>query len=207
MIQDLNEVQKYCLNLADKESDIIFKRQFLMLKPGVSNDSIEKLRRNNIFIHQGYLDIIKEYQLNGVILFCFEFSPSSFRDDNTVEGIITSLTNPFFPKDFMEKHRMYQIGSYNTDLICITSGTDQFHDGEILFVEEGKDIYNPQDSQIHPLAKDFEEFLLVVANADELMGEILQDDSNYKGKKEEFFNRMNLLNVDKKYQTFWGEFF
>lgn len=98
---------------------------------------------------------------------------------------------------------MYQIGSYNTDLICVTAGTDQFTEGEILFVEEGYDIYNPQDNQIHPIAKDFEQFLIAAGNLHQVREEIADDNLNHEEKKNEFIERLRVLGVDEKYHKAW----
>ena len=105
-----------------------------------------------------YLGIARAFNLFEIAVGRFILSPAG-RYNNLKEALIDSnIIDPFFPLEFMEKHRMYQIGSCNTDLICVTGGAELFIKGEVLYVEEGYDIYNPQDKQIQPIAKDFEQF-------------------------------------------------
>lgn len=206
MISAISEIQDIFLIKARNEDDPIFKRPYLLLSPGYSKTKIEKIKEIFIDFPLSYLRILESYKVNGVIISNFELSPYSFDDEDALEGLIKSYNDPFFPKEFMEKHKMYQIGTYNTDLICITTGTDQFKEGEILFVEEGYDIYNPQDNQIHKIAKDFEQFLIIAGNLGQIRGEIKEDESNWEIKKSDFIQRLKLLKVDEDYQKFWMSF-
>lgn len=205
MIYTINDLvlytKKYFIKLGSKE---YFSDFIIDYYKGSPNKELGEYLN---FLSKTYISIIESINITRSVIGYFNLSPDTSSHDRIENKILFLKKKPFFPKEFMEKHRMYQIGSYNTDLICITSGTNQFHDGEILFVEEGQDIYNPQDSQIHPLAKNFEEFLLIAGNLHQVKEEILEDDSNYQFKRDEFFNRMSKLKVDEKYQTFWGEFF
>jgi hypothetical protein len=199
----MDELQKYVLENADEFEDIIYKRPFLMTHPGCDRARVEYLKSKIPSLPQSYLDLLKMYSIAGIEINGFSISPCSFDNVDIVEGIIQAYEDPFFPKDFMEKHKMYQIGSHNTDQICITAGTDEFKKGEILFVEEGYDIYNPQDSQIRHLAQDFEEFLLVSGNFAQVERGINEDGSNVEEKKLEFMRRLRDLNVAEEYQKTW----
>lgn len=203
MITTLPQLQTELLSQADLEQDPIFKRPYLLTSPGCSNERFSFLQQNILGLPKSFANLLPSYSFNGVIIDEFELSPHSFRDLDIVEGLLKSIEDPFFPKEFMEKHRMYQIGSYNTDLVCVTAGTGQFKEGEILFVEEGYDIYNPQDDQIHPLAKDFEQFLIVAGNLNEIHREIKEDNSNWEEKKNEFIERLRILGVDENYHKAW----
>ena len=92
---------------------------------------------------------------------------------------------------------------YNTHLLCLTNGTDKYKNGEILFIEEGLDIYRPQESQIHPLAKDFEQFLIAAGNLSQIQEEINDDNSNWEEKKAEFIERLKILGVGEEYHLAW----
>jgi hypothetical protein len=124
-----------------------------------------------------------------------------------VEGIIQAQEDPFFPKAFMKKHQMYQVGSYNTDQICITKDTSQFREGEILFVEEGDDIYNPQDSQIHRLAKDFEQFLIIAGNLAQTHQKMDENEKILEEQKEIFIKILKELHINEAYQKAWISLF
>ena len=152
---------------------------------------------------QTYCNVIKKLDITGVLLGGFCLSPYSLKKEKIEEQLRKAFDGPFFPKEFMDKHRMYQVGSCNTDLICVTAGTEKFTNGEVLLVEEGLDIYNPQDSQIHLLAKDFEQFLIIAGNFDQVRSEINEDESNYAEKKEKFLDRLKKLKIDEKYYSAW----
>lgn len=102
---------------------------------------------------------------------------------------------------------MYQIGSCDTDILCVTEGTNQFHEGEVLYIKEGFDIYNPDDNQILLIAKDFEQFLIIAGNLNQIHREIDGDFTNSDEKFAEFFNRLDILGIDKIYQGAWESVF
>lgn len=207
MIKTIGELQTLLLSEANLETDPIFKRPYLMTSPGCPSTRLSFLLENISNLPKSYMDLLPLYSFNGVVINDFELSPYSFQDSDIVEGLLKSIEDPFFPKEFMEKHNMHQIGSYNTDIICITSGTDQFKEGEILYVDEGDDIYNPQDSQIHVLAKDFEQFLIVAGNLNQIHREIKDDNSNLEEKKDEFIKILKALGVNEKYHQSWLSIF
>lgn len=205
MINNLNELQKYVTKDIDLHTDPLHKKSFMMLEPGITDNDIKLLKEKCPYIPETYTDIIKKYNFLGVSLGYFNLSPGVLYN-NLTEAIIEAQEDPFFSKEFMDRYKIYQIGFNNTDLIYVTHGTKKFSEGEILFVEEGEDIYNPQDSQIHPIAKDFEQFLIITGNMDQIQRGINEDESNYEEKKNEFIERLRILNVDKTYQKFWLSF-
>lgn len=203
MINNINELINFQTsefnNLGKKE----FHKDLLIYTPGCSEDMINKLYMHIPSIPISYTKMIKGIDINGTILGIFSISPISGRNKSIIEKLIITYEDPFFPKEFMQKHKMYQIGSYNTDILCVTEGTDQFHEGEILYIDEGYDIYNPEDDQIHPIAKDFEQFLIVAGNLDQIHTEMQGDDALYEPKKAEFLGRLRALGVDEKYDSAW----
>lgn len=206
MIETVEQLQKNMISASVLEDDPIFRRPYLMTSPGCSNLRLSALMEKLPKLPRGYVNLLSMYSFNGIMVDEFELSPYSFRDLDVVDGLLKSIDDPFFPKEFMERHGLYQIGSYNTDLICVSSGTDQFSEGEVLYIEEGDDIYDPQDSQIHALAKDFEEFLIIAGNLHETRETIEEDESNFEEKKLEFMERLKILNVDVKYHQAWVKF-
>jgi hypothetical protein len=203
MIDSLKSLQSKLLLEGELENNPVFKREYMMKSPGCLYEKIIFLKESIPELPQSYINILGLYWVNNIVIDSFDISVRSYDNDNPVDGILDAHQDPFFPKEFMAKHNMYQIGSYETDLICITSGTNTFHHGEILYVDEGFDIYDPQDEQIHPLAKDFEEFLIIAGNLDEVHTEVGSNDSNYEEKKAEFLARLKDLGVDEKYYPTW----
>jgi hypothetical protein len=175
----------------------------MMVSPGSSKEKIEILKKRLNGIPSSFISLIEKFNFNGVCINGFEIAPCYSPHQDLVENILESYEDPFFPKEFMEKHNMFQIGSYSTHLLCLTKGTIQFREGEILFVEEGYDIYNPQNSQIQRLAKDFEQFLIVAGNLNQIHREINDDNSNWEEKKAEFIERLKLLEVNEEYYPAW----
>ena len=58
-----------------------------------------------------------------------------------------------------------------------------------------------QNQDVHH--KDFEQFLIVAGNLDQIHTEMQGDDSLYEQKKDEFLGRLRALNVDEKYDRAW----
>jgi hypothetical protein len=204
MIKNIQDLQKFVLKDAEDYDDPIFKNCHVMHSPGCSDREIKTLQAYIPHLPTSYLEIINRYDINGTYLGYFSISPSSSRKTNLIDKLIdANLEDPFFPKDFMTRYNMYQIGSNNTDLICVTSGTKEFKEGEVLYVEEGQDIYAPQENQIHKLAKDFEQFLIVAGNLNQVYREISEDESNYDQKRQEFLDRLKILGVHEEYWNTW----
>lgn len=206
MISSIFEVQSMRLSKGSLEDDPIFKPYYMMTSPGCSVERISYLIKHFPRLPQTYIDILSSYSINTVEVDGFNLSPYFNSTPDTVGDFFEAYEDPFFPKEFMQKHKMYQIGSYNTDILCVTEGTEQFSEGEILYIDEGYDIYNPEDEQIHPLAKDFEQFLIIAGNLEELHTQMQGDDSLYDIIKTEFLDRLNQLGVDKKYHKMWLSF-
>lgn len=201
MIKTVNDLQKLLL----KEADIF--PEMLMNDNGCTDDRVELLRNTLPELPDSYIKWLPRVNLNGICIGYFITSPFSANRIDTVESVLEAHNDLFFPKEFMEKHRLYQVGAYNTDLICISAGTDKFKEGEVLFVEEGYDIYNPEESQVHKLAKDFEQFLIIVGNFSEVRREINEDDSNWEEKRDEFIARLKFLGVSEEYYEIWLSLF
>lgn len=204
MISTIAELQKYIIKGADEFGNIIQKRAFMMTTPGCDQISINYLKQKISNIPDSYTNVLRLINVYGVSIGLFNISSYCSRNTDIVDSLLVSnIEDPFFPKKFMEKHNMIQIGSYNTDLLCLTKGTAHFKEGEILFVEEGYDIYNPQDSQIHRLSKDFEQFLIVAGNLSQIHGKIHKDNSNLEEKKAEFIYILKTLGVSEEYHEAW----
>lgn len=203
----MNELIDEMKNLEKKYySNEIHRKSFQLYLPGISEESEKKLKASIPYLPSSYLELVKKYNFLEVCIGWFLVWPGG-RFKTLEDSVIDALNDSFFPKEFMEKHKMYQVGFCNTDLICVTAGTNQFAKGEVLFVDEGFDIYNPQDSQVHSLAKDFEQFLIIAGNLNQAQRGIHEDESNYEEKKQEFLDRLKRLGVDEKYHGIWVSLF
>ncbi len=207
MISNILELQKFASEGAKQFDDHTFRERHIINSPGCSDSEIKALQEYIPSLAKSYLEVIKKYDMNGIELGYFTLSPSSAKRESLVDKLIQINEDPFFPQEFMKRHKMYQIGSNNTDLVCVTSGTDNFLKGEILYIVEGQDIYNPEDDQIYRLAKDFEQFLIIAANLNQLHQQIAEDESNFEEKKAEFIKRLKTLGVSEEYHKAWKSLF
>ncbi len=201
-IQTIEELQTFIMQGAEEFEDLTIKRRFMLSSPGCNHERVEALRKKLPDLPESYTRFLERLNLNGVDIGWFGLTPSSNHPVDAVENVLEAQVDPFFPKEFMQKHRMYYIGYNDTDLVCVTAGTDKFKNGEILYVEEG-DPFEPKDSQIHPLAENFEQFLLLAGNLTQIQGEMQADDSKRKEKRVEFTTIMKKLKVPEKYHKTW----
>lgn len=209
MIKNVSEIQDMLLKQGEKENNPIFKGSYMMTSPGSSPQKLAELK--NIFpnLPDSYIKFLGIYNFCGVNLGNFSLYPYSYNDPDIVSDFINAQEDSFFPKEFMIKHHLYQIGSLDCDIIAVTEGTNtKFKKGEILYIEEG-DPLNPTDSQILKFAQDFEQFLLAAGNLHQLSTENQEDMDNMDEEeleeklKEQFFVRLNNLNMSAEYQETW----
>jgi hypothetical protein len=53
------------------------------------------------------------------------------------------------------------------------------------------------------VADNIEQFLIIIGNLNQLHREVDDDESNYDEKRDEFVNRLRILNVNEKYYDSW----
>jgi hypothetical protein len=194
-------------DLINFQKNEILHADFLLSHPGCSEKEIEFLRQEIQGIPSSYLSSIQGINVNCVDIGYFGLYPFSRSPQPLVYKLIEAFKDPFFPKSFMLRHKIYQIGSKDTDLLCVSEGTENFKPGEILWILEGDNICNPQDSQIHKLAENFYQFLIISGNFWQICRELKEDRSDYEEKKEEFLNRLSILGVSQEYQETWAQLF
>ena len=194
-------------------SDLIRYQKNLYSKLGENEFNADVLIQMNCTAHytqnhfsatclpSSYINTINSFDINGVVVAGFSISPSSGKQITLEKKLESAILDPFFPKEFMQLHKLYQIGFYNTDIICITEGIENYLPGEILFIDEGDDIFDPQDEQIHPLAPNFEIFLILAGNLNQIYQVI--DHEDYNALVSEFERRLIELNINKRYWPAW----
>lgn len=203
MITTLDQVQSLFLKQSDKEKDSIFKRHYLMVDSSINEIDLHKLKEKNIKLPKSYLKILLRYKVNGISIEDISLSPYSWKNNNIIEDLFEAYEDSFYPREFMDKHNMHQIGSYEADTLCVTNGTNYYKEGEILLILYNGDIYNPQDNQIKKLAKNFEQFLIMLGNLNQICTETSENYFNKEESRQEFFDRLKILNVDFEYYDGW----
>jgi hypothetical protein len=108
--------------------------------------------------------------------------------------------------EYVHQYHMYAVGMDDFLSICVATAQSPFPEGEIISIDES--IYGEKENTsqwIKRMAKDFEQFLIIAGNLNQIHRDLLQNDSNYEQKKQEFIQRLNDLKVDPVYHQAWIE--
>ena len=206
MINTIIELVSSLAKAGETFTSDIHRQRFIISQPGSSDEKIIHLERLLGEIPDSYKNIIRKYQFNKVDIGYFGISPRSYQTNDTVDSLIkANLEDPFLPKDFLEKKGLVWIGSNNDHTVYLATRNSEFKEGEIILIDEEIliDIEHPRNCDIQILAKDFEQFLIVAGNLNQIHGEINEDDSNWEGKKSEFIERLKTLGVSEEYHPAW----
>ena len=117
MISNIDELIKFQILEFNKLGKKDFHKDLLIYTPGCSEKLINTLHKYLVNIPISYTKVIRRIDINGTMLGTLSISPISGRNKDIVEKLIITYEDSFFPKEFMKKHKMYQIGSYNTCLL------------------------------------------------------------------------------------------
>lgn len=207
MLSSLKDLQSYVLHDLDETADIIFKRPCMMTSPGCSPEELEKLKEALPGIPESYIKAVKAYNFNGIAIGYFEVSPWSFKPEGMVANLIEGYKADDH-KEYAKKYNLYLIATRPDYGIYVATAESPFQEGEIILMD--LEIFGEQDNLerwIFRLAKDFEQFLIVAGNLNQIHREIKKDDSNRDEKKKEFFNRLRILGVSEEYYPAWESVF
>lgn len=209
MIINIADLCNYQRELCERIGGDAYK-DFLISKKTMGVDRIKYLHENLPNLPKSYLDIIQEYDIYEKSIGFFSLSPVDLDTKDIVEVLVKANTvYPFIPKDFLDKKGLIWIGSNNDYTVYVAKGAGDFLGGEIILIDEEilVDIDNPGPNDIQLLAKDFEQFLILAGNFNQVKKEVLRDQSNYIEKKQEFQERFKKLKVDEKYHNVWLSLF
>lgn len=207
MIKNIKELQEYILKDWNKEDEIIFQRPSMMTTPGCSQETIEKLKKILPTIPDSYIKVIEKINLNGVSVGYFQTSPYSFNSDGMVANLIEGNQGEVIFHEYMNKYKLYSIATTSDFGIFVATFESPFKEGEIITIDEEiyAEEYNPQ-KWIFKIANDFEQFLIIAGNLNQIHREIKEDESNYEEKTQEFFERLKILKVPEEYHQSWEMF-
>ena len=204
------ELCKYQKELYDDLGGKEFNNDLLILKKTMDLERKKYLQDNLPGLPSSYLKIISEYDVHEKSIGYISISPAARHGKDIVDTLIkANKIDTFFPKEFMEKKQIICIGSDNDFTVFVAKGSDEFEEGEVILIDEEIFVYinNPAPKDIQLLNKDFEQFLIVAGNLNQVHREVKKDDSNYEEKKQEFLERLKKLNVDEKYHNAWLSLF
>ena len=205
MIRTINELQKYILQDADDCCEAIFKRHHLMTSPGCSKEDIEQLNEVLPGMPDSYTSIIEKVNLNGISVGFFEVSPSSFQPQGMLANIIEGNKGEYLLHEYAKEYELYLVATISDYGVFVAKRKSPFKEGGIILIDEEIlfDINHPRDCDIQQLAKNFEQFLIVAGNLNQIHREINEDNSNWEEKKLEFIERLKTLGVSEEYHEAW----
>lgn len=190
----------------DEENEIFIKR-YAIYKPGISDTQFTHLNEILPELPESYTKCLKKYNIFDITLGYFDLTPVSGGSANIVESLIRaqSVEESFLPRAMLDPLDLYWIG-YNEGNTVYVAGKNSpsYLEGEIVFIfecildAEGKLCENYQSL----LAKDFEQFLIIAGN----LNEVHRLDYESDLAKKEMLERLKALDVDEKYHETWLEY-
>ncbi len=206
MIKSIEELQIYILKMSDRFEGPLFKRDLMMTSPGCSKKEIEKLKEVLPGIPESYTKWVEAVNLNGISIGYFGVSPFSFNLGGMVANLIEGNEEGVMFWKQAQKYHLYSIANDSSDTgIFVATASSPYKEGEIISIDAS--IYVEKDNPekwIDRLAKDFEQFLIIAGNLNQVHREIKEDEQNYHEKRvEEFISRLKKLEVNEEYYEAW----
>jgi hypothetical protein len=204
MIKSIKELQNYVINDLDEKDDVIFQRPCMMTSPGRPKEEIEELKKALPSIPDSYTKWVEAVNLNGIAVGFFDVCPASFCSGGMVANIIEGNRKDVLFWEQMQQYHLYSVATIDGYGIFVATSSSPYKEGEIIAIDE--EIYgeeNNPEQWIYKLSKDFEQFLIVAGNVNQIRREVNKDDSNYDEKKKEFLDRLKQLDVAEEYYEAW----
>lgn len=202
MIKNIRELQEYILKDADEYDEL------MMTSSGCSKERIVDLKAALPGIPDSYTKWVEALNLNGISIGYFELSPCSFNSEDMVANLIQGNQEGVMFWEQMRQYHLYSIATVDGYGIFAATVSSSFKEGEIIIIDE--DIYAEKETPekyIHQFAKDFEQFLIVAGNFNQIHREIKKDKTNMEQNKREFFEWLKVLRVSEEYQPVWLSMF
>ena len=205
MIKNISDLKnKMKIDSKVFEGDELFIKGYAIFRPGISEVQFNHLNEILPELPESYTECLKRYNVLGVTVGYFSLSPISWDSDSIVDSLIKaqSVEESFLPRAILDPLDLYWIG-YNEGNTIYVAGKNSpsYLEGEIVVIfeynldAEGKICENYR----LPLAKDFEQFLVIAGN----LNEVHRLNAEPEISKIEMLQRLNTLNVDEKYHEFW----
>lgn len=206
MIKTIKELQIYQHELRDKllkslgEKDGFYK--LLMTSPGCPPSKIAELKKALPGIPSSYTEWVERLNLNGISVGYFGVCPSAYNEEGMVANIIAGNEEGVMCWEYAKKYHLYAIATSSEITMYVATASSPFKEGEIISIDS--DIYTTEDEAeekkyILPAAKDFEEFLLIAGNLNQINREFKEDSE----RREELAKRLKALNVSEEYHDAW----
>lgn len=208
MIRNIYELIEYRKKDAEDFDDDMFKDIFLFKESKLTLEQIEILESTIGMIPPIYKDFLLKYDFKKVSVGYFSLSPISSDACDIIEALIkANTTDSFLPIELLQEEGVYWIGNNNDHTIYVAHKGSKYPEDEIILIDEEILYGEPREYDIQRLAKDFEQFLIIAGNLNQIHREIDDDFTNNDEKFAEFFNRLDILGVDKVHQGAWESVF
>lgn len=203
MIKNMDDLRDYLHKQAEtlggieKNPDCDINYSFELEK--LINCEIEKIS----YFPKSYIVCLKKYNIFNVDVGYFDLTPLSSGSANIIESLIRAQSpeESFLPRKILDPLDLYWIGNNNNDTIYVAGKNSPYEEGEIIDIHEF--IFNAEekdyDNYIMPLATNFEQFLIIAGNLNDI--HCLTKDPDLR--KTEMLKRLKALNVDEKYHLSW----
>lgn len=205
MINNFCDLVEYLKKDSDDFDDDNFKDIFLFKESKLTPERLKILELAIGVIPPVYKDFLLKYDFEKVSVGYFDLCPISYEIIDIVDALIeANTTYPFLPIELLQEEGVYWIGTNNDHTLYVAhKGSTKYAEDEIILIDEEILHGEPREEDIQRLAKDFEQFLIIAGNLNQIHREIKEDRSKYDEKVAEFFNRLDILGVDKVYHNAW----
>ncbi|MBS0272654.1 MAG: SMI1/KNR4 family protein [Proteobacteria bacterium] len=198
MIKSIKELQDYLLKDAEDFEEL------MMTSPGCSKEEIDILKKTLPGIPDSYTKWVEAVNLNGISVGCFGTSPFSFNPEGMVANLIEGNEEGVMFWEYTRQYHLYSIVSCSDVGVFVATVSSPYKEGEIIAIDGSIYVEKDHPEQcIFRIAKDFEQFLIIAGNLNQLHREINEDNSNYGEKEKKFIERLKILGVAEEYHTPW----
>lgn len=206
MIKDMDDLKRKMKEDADEFSDALYTKGFLIYHDGITDVQLSHLHEILPGLPESYIACLQGYNIFDVAVGYFDLTPVSGGATNIVDSLVKAQSEEesFLPRAILDPLGLYWIGNNNNDTIYVAGKNSPYEEGEIVAIHEF--IFDAQEKDYENyrllLAKDFEQFLIIAGNLNEVHRLNLDSDL----AKVEMLQRLKALNVDEKYHDGWMEY-
>ena len=204
MINCISDLQKYLIDLSYKFGGPREASDLILSTPGCSKEEIKELKSVFPGIPESYIKLLEAVNLNGISIGWLRVSPFSFNPEGMVANLIEGNEEGVLFSEYASQYHLYSVATTDGFGIFVATASSPFKEGEIILIDES--IYADRDNPekwIHKLAKDFEQFLIIAGNINQIHRTIKNEDE----REQELSNRLKKLGIAEEYQQAWFHLF
>jgi hypothetical protein len=197
VILTLDDLREYSRQSSVAEP--LLAERLLIEAPGCSPEECERLRKVFPDLPRSYIETVAAVRLRGVDLGYFRLWPGRLGAADIVECLAAEnaeKTNPY--AGLCAREGLYEVAAWEADPICVASSRSSHDPGRVFRM----DTTDPHNVEVRPLAKDFETFLLLAGNLDEVRSQCAQSGERAPAFRE-FERRLMVFRVAEEEAKTW----